>query len=200
MVNISEIKISYDKVLARLGYSKSRTLLDEKTGTLIRETLEAAQKLIKPKAVIAFENITVIDNIITFESGYKIESYDTAKLLAGCFKAYGIAVTIGNALEHKRNDFLLKKETFKGLIFDAAGSVAAEEAITSAAEQIKEFEEKSNNIMTRRFSPGYGDWKLETQKEFLKWLGASHIGIRLTAAYLMQPEKSVSALAGVQKN
>lgn len=198
MINISDIKIPYEKVLLRLGYSRSKTLLDEKTEMLIKEMLEAAQKIIKPKAVIAFENINIVENITTFESGYKIESYDIAKLLDGCFKAYGVAVTIGSSLENKRNDFLSKKETFKGLIFDAAGSVIAEEAITSANVQIRDFEEKNNNLTTKRYSPGYGDWHLSGQKEFLKWLGAEQIGISLTPGFLMKPEKSVSALIGVK--
>ena len=198
MINIANIKISYEKVLARLGYSKNRTVLNEKTAVLIKETVEAAQKLINPKAVVAFENITIDGIFILFENGYKIESRDTAKLLDGCFKAYGIAVTIGNALENKRNSFLSEKETLKGLIFDAAGSVAAEEAITAADAQIKAREEQNGNTATKRFSPGYGDWELENQKEFLNWLGASHIGITLTPAHLMLPEKSVSALIGIK--
>lgn len=200
MINVSDIKIPYEAVLARLGYSKAKTVLDEKTALLIKENTEIAQKLIKPKAVISFENITLLDNLITFESGYKIESYAAAKLLTGCFKAYGIAVTIGGALENRRNELLAKKETFKGLVLDASGSVAAEEAIIAANAQIKALEEKNNNIITKRFSPGYGDWILETQKEFLKWLGAAHIGIRLNESFMMQPEKSVSALIGVMKN
>ncbi len=199
MLNISAITIPYDKLLARLGYLKAQTRLDAKTEIAIKEILTQAQKLIKPKAVIAFENISVNENLITFENGFKIESFEAAKHLTSCFKAYGIAVTAGSALEHKRNDFIEKKETFNALIMDAAGSVAVEEAVNAANTQIAELEAKKNNIAVKRFSPGYGDWVLETQKEFLKWLGASQIGIHLNESYQMKPEKSVSALIGIKK-
>ena len=197
-INVSNIKISYDDVLQRLGYLKTSERPAQNLEIQIKECIETAQKLIAPKSVIAFDNITVSENLITFENGYKIKSLQAAKLFANCFKAYGTAVTIGAALEKKRNDLIAQKETFKAIILDAAGSVAAEEAVETVNAQIKEFEESNNNITTKRFSPGYGDWKLEAQEDFLKWTGAKQIGISLTASFQMQPEKSVSAIVGVR--
>ena len=69
----------------------------------------------------------------------------------------------------------------------------------TANARIKSFEEKENNFVTKKCSPCYGDRKLKTQKDFLKWLGAAQIGISLTKACLMQPEKSVSAIIGAGK-
>ncbi|MDR3275483.1 MAG: hypothetical protein LBS81_05960 [Endomicrobium sp.] len=198
MLNISTVKISYNKLLARLGYYQSKTRLDDKTAGLIRENLNFVQKIIKPKAVVAFENIKVIDNKVYFENGYTIESSNVAKLLRNCFKAYGVCVTIGGAVESKRDEFLKQKETFNALILDAAGSVAAEETITTANLQIGIYEEKNGNVLTKRYSPGYGDWILESNKDFLNWIGAEHIGIALNEFCQMQPEKSVSALIGVK--
>ncbi|MCL2335668.1 MAG: hypothetical protein FWC57_06345 [Endomicrobia bacterium] len=197
-INVSNIKISYEDVLQRLGYLKTSERPDQKLETEIKECIETAQKLIAPKAVIAFENITVSGSIVAFENGYKIESSQVAKLLKDCFKAYGVAVTIGPALEKKRNEFIAQKETFKAVILDAAGAVAAEEAVSTANKQITEFERTHNNKTSKRFSAGYGDWLLAKQKEFLEWLGAANIGIRLNNSFQMQPEKSVSAVIGVK--
>jgi hypothetical protein len=197
MINVSNIKITYEAVLIRLGYSRSLTKIDPKTENLIKENLSAAQKIIKPRAAVAFDNITLTQDEALCENGFKIRSKDVAKLLKGCFKIYGVVVTIGPAAEKRRDDFIAQKETFQALIFDAAGSAAAEETITSANRQIKEYEEKNGNIVTKRYSPGYGDWTLENQKNFLTWLGADKIGITLTDAHLMKPEKSVSAVIGV---
>ncbi|MCL2484445.1 MAG: hypothetical protein FWF00_00085 [Endomicrobia bacterium] len=199
MINVSAIQIPYKALLARLGYLQAKTKIDKKTEILIKENLDLAQKLIKPKAVLAFDNITVKNGIIELEDGFKIESSDITKLLDGCFKAYCIAVTIGQAIENKRNSFIDDKETFKALILDAAGSVAAEETISIAYRQIEDFEKKNGNVLTKRYSPGYGNWKLESQKDFLNWLGADKIGITLNDFFLMRPEKSVSALIGVKR-
>jgi len=185
--------------LIRLGYSRLLTKIDAKTENLIKENLSAAQKLIKPQAALAFDGIIVKQNEVLCSGGFRIKSGAVAKLFDGCFKMYGIAVTIGKDLEKQRDIFVKEKETFKALIFDAAGSVAAEEAVTSANKQIKEYEEKNGNIITKRYSPGYGDWALESQKDFLSWLCAGKIGITLTETFLMKPEKSVSAVVGVKR-
>jgi hypothetical protein len=204
MLRISTIEIPYNKLLMRLGYLQTKTKLDEKTADMIKEISSLAQKLIKPKAVIAFENIMMISgdktsNEISFENGYKIKSWNIMGLLKNCFKVYGIGITIGEALELRRDEFLKRKETLNALISDAAGSVAAEETISLANEQIKAFEEKNGNVLTRRYSPGYGDWILEDNRQFLNWIGAEHIGIKLNEFCQMKPEKSVTALIGVAR-
>jgi|LQAB01.1.fsa_nt_gi hypothetical protein len=204
MLRISTIEIPYSKLLARLGYLQTKSNLGEKTAGMIKEILSLSQKLIKPKVVIAFENIATISrdktsNEISFENGYKIKSESIAELLKNCFKVYGIAITVGGALEIRRDEFLKKKEIFNALVSDAAGSVAAEETISLANAQLKVYEEKNGNTLTRRYSPGYGDWMLEDNREFLDWIGAEYIGIKLNEFFQMKPEKSVSALIGVVK-
>jgi hypothetical protein len=199
MIKISTVEIPYNKLLVRLGYLQTKTKLDVKIASLIKENLSLVQKLIRPKVVVAFENITVINNEVLFEKGYKIKSSNVAALLKNSFKAYGVGVTIGNIVESRRDEHFKKKETFNALILDAAGSVAAEEIITLAYEQIKTYEENNNNFITKRYSPGYGNWKLEDNREFLDWIGAEYIGIKLSKFYQMKPEKSISALIGVAK-
>ena len=199
-INVSNIQIPYDDFLVRIGYKKSAGQPDKNTAILIEESFQTAKKLIKPKAAVVFSDIYINGNSIVFDNSFKINSSYAAKLFEGCFKAYGIAVTIGADIEKKRNDLIVKKETLQGFLLDAAGSAAAEEIIKTVNEQIKSFEETHNNITTKRFSPGYGDWELESQKEFLGWIGASEIGISLSPSCLMIPEKSVSAVIGVKKN
>ena len=198
-INFSNFQIPYNDFLIRIGYTKNAKLSDPHMQILVLESFELAKKLVRPKVAAVFSDITVSENLIAFKSGYKIESFQVAKLLQGCFRVYGLAVTIGTDLEKKRNDLISKKETLQAFLLDAAGSVAAEEAISSASVQIKEYETNNNNITTKRFSPGYGDWILESQKEFLEWVGASGIGISLSSSSQMFPEKSVSAIIGVKK-
>jgi cobalamin-dependent methionine synthase I len=122
------------------------------------------------------------------------------KLFQDCVKAYGIAVTIGPFLEQKRGVYISENEPARAVILDAIGSVAAEQLAEMAQTRIREEAEKAGLTTTRRFSPGYGDWPIESQKEFLKWLGAENIGINLNANFQMIPEKSVSAILGVKNH
>ncbi|MDR3071061.1 MAG: hypothetical protein LBU29_00410 [Endomicrobium sp.] len=199
MITVSTIKIPYDKLLIRLGYWQTKTKLNKKTDESIKEILDLAQKLIKPKIVTAFENTIVNEQEILFNNGYKIKSASVASLLRNSFRAYGVGITIGNTLEDKRAESLRKGEIFSALILDAAGSVAAEETMILVNAQIKIYEEKNGNKLTKRYSPGYGDWVLEDNRQFLSWLGAERIGIKLNEFCQMIPEKSISALIGVEK-
>ena len=55
-------------------------------------------------------------------------------------------------------------------------------------------------MLVRRYSPGYGDFPLEAQRELLGILDTPRaIGVSLTDTLLMAPSKSVSAVIGVKK-
>lgn len=51
--------------------------------------------------------------------------------------------------------------------------------------------------LTPPFSPGYGDWGLEAQRQVLSLLDAPRrLGLSITAGGMLVPEKSVTALVG----
>ncbi|MDR3330891.1 MAG: hypothetical protein LBS47_01435 [Endomicrobium sp.] len=197
---VPTVKISYTKLLIRLGYLHAKTKLTYKIACLIKENLNLAQKLIVPKVTVVFENVMMNQEFVSFKDGYEIVSSNVANLLKNSFKAYGVGITIGGALEKRRDEFFKKKATFNALIMDAAGSVAAEETMMLVNMQIKFYEEKLGNALTKRYSPGYGDWILDDNRNFLNWIDAESIGIDLNESCHMKPEKSISALIGVIKN
>lgn len=52
-----------------------------------------------------------------------------------------------------------------------------------------------------RFSPGYGDWRLEDQRQLLMLLDcAKRIGLTLTDGYMLTPIKSVTAVIGLTED
>ena len=60
-----------------------------------------------------------------------------------------------------------------------------------------EYEARGMYLMPR-FSPGYGDLRLDHQKDWFRLLDISkQIGIELTDSLLMVPTKSVTALIGI---
>jgi hypothetical protein len=195
----SKIEVPFDKILARLGYAYGATKLDQHTERIIKEEMENGKRLIIAHQAVASSAITIPGpGIVLIEPGLTIRSHKIAELLAGCVTAYGFAVTIGGHLEEQRNQYLNRRETARALILDAIGSVAVEELAELTQQGIADEAAKANMTATRRFSPGYGDWALSEQKEFLRWLGATNIGIRLTERFTMLPEKSISAILGVK--
>lgn len=200
MQTINDLKIPYNKVLARLGFASGKTVIDPKTTAALEQEILIAKKIIVPKQAIAFSAFKIIaDDIILIEPSFEIKSKDIANLLANCHLVYGFAVTIGTALEEKRNAYINEKETSHALMLDAIGSVAAEELAEITNQQIKTEAELVGNLTTMRFSPGYGNWPLNAQKDFLNWIGAQAVGIKLTPSFQMLPEKSVSAILGIYK-
>ena len=191
--------IPYDKVLARMGFARGKTNVDARTREMILKEMDIARALARPRQALASSKISrTAPSTIALEPGLIIRSHDVFSLLAECTEAYGFAVTIGPQLEEKCARYISEKENTRALILDAIGSVLAEELAEHAHNNLECEARAKGYSVTRRFSPGYGDWYLPSQKDFLAWLAAGDIGIRLTDSFQMLPEKSVTALVGVK--
>lgn len=199
-VQFASVNIPYDKVLLRLGYSRGKTKLDAGIRTILSEEVENSKKLITPHRVIASSKIRFIPpSGIVLDPSLSIKSIKIFKLLKDCSLAYGFAITIGPYLEEKRDQYLQKKEITRAMILDAIGSETADSLTELTHKKIADESLERGFSCTKRFSCGYGDWHVSGQKNFLKWLGAEQIGIKLTKHYQMLPEKSVTAIFGIKR-
>ncbi|MEA5000584.1 MAG: hypothetical protein VB017_01700 [Endomicrobiaceae bacterium] len=195
---ILNLKINYDSVIMRMGANKHKTKIEDNIKNSIIESIEFAKKLLKPKYAVSFADKRSAENKI-FLDGFIIESTDILKLLEKSYSVCGIAATIGSSLDDKIDLLLEEKKLALSYIYDAIGSVAIEELVDNICNDVKLNKSKENISYTRRFSPGYGDWPIENQKDFLKWLGADKIGISLSESCQMFPRKSVSAIFGMER-
>ena len=67
-------------------------------------------------------------------------------------------------------------------------------------EWVRGEEAVKGNLLSPRYSPGYGDVPLSVQKDICRELDcAKTVGITLTESLLMIPEKSVTAVIGIRK-
>ena len=94
------------------------------------------------------------------------------------------------------------RSTIKSAILQAAGAAAIEAFADEVTDQIRvEIENLLSQSETKfkmRFSPGYGDFSLEHQKDFFKLLQLEkNLGMSLNSALLMSPSKSITAVIGV---
>ena len=106
-----------------------------------------------------------------------------------------LAATLSEGVDRLIRRLELNRMT-SALIVDSMASAAIEQVCDMAEQEIlKNF---SGKYATWRFSPGYGDFPLETQKKFLEVLAASkRIGVNITQGGLMTPCKSVTAVMGI---
>jgi cobalamin-dependent methionine synthase I len=196
---LQKIVVPFDKVLARLQFAQGKTQLDGQTRQLIDEELELAARLIVARQAIASSVVTISGTTVMLAPNYSINSKSIAQLLQGAGTVYGFAVTIGAHLENKRRLHVENKETTRALILDAIGSVAVELLADMTNTQICDDARKQGHTCTQRFSPGFGDWAVSGQAEFLTWLDAKRIGVSLTPQSQMLPEKSISAIVGIKQ-
>ena len=120
-----------------------------------------------------------------------------ARHLDGAVSCAVMAVTIGMGVERELKR-LSAVDSLAGLIFDAAGTVAVEQAATACQRSIIAEAQARGLYANARFSPGYGDLPLAVQPVLLSTVDAQRrLGITLTNSLLMVPTKSVTALMGI---
>lgn len=123
---------------------------------------------------------------------------DIANHLDGCEKAILMCATLGAEI-----DKLIRinqiSDMAKAVVLDSFSSVAVEQVCNRVDEIIAEKYDGYN--MTFRFSPGYGDYPISLQQDFLRMLDAPRkIGLTTNDNYLLMPTKSVTAVLGLSKN
>ena len=117
--------------------------------------------------------------------------------LRGCREVYLLCGTLGTGF-----DALLRRVSAvsgaDALIVQAIGTAAIENLMDSLEDGIRK-ELSTGESLTARYSPGYGDFPLSSQRTILNLLDAPRkTGISLTDTMLMVPSKSVSAIAGIK--
>lgn len=126
----------------------------------------------------------------------RLKSAHLAENLSGCSHAILFAATIGTEADRQRRIASVTSPT-KALILDAMGSAAIEAFCDELCEVIKK--QYCGCRIHPRFSPGYGDLPLECQRELLGVLDAHRrIGLTLSDTLMMLPQKSVTAIMGIE--
>ena len=187
-VSPSRLEIGLCDVFRYLNVSSPDEELLKKAGDCLDEALNIAQlKAVYVKSNVKLENGKAIFDFM------EMESEKLCRFLDGCNEAYIFVATMGLNADMLVNRYM-KTDMARGVIFNAA-CVAVIEAFCDKLNGYLLGAENSG----RRFSPGYGDLKLEYQKELLSCLEADRrVGVTLTEGCLMIPTKSVSAIIGIK--
>ncbi len=140
-----------------------------------------------------------VKNVSCEFSGIKVTSGNLLKNLDGCAEIVMMAVTLGPA-----PDMLVRKaevrDMLKAYTYQAVGAAMAEAWCDEINDKIIE-EAKERGLHARpRFSPGYGDFPLDVQKDFERVLQMNKtIGVTLSDSLLMAPTKSITAVIGLSE-
>lgn len=192
------MNIETKEVLRYLGYKQSEP--DEKTLQLINHIKIEIITSIQPKSIYRECRLKYIsDNEITVD-GVPFKSKKLRQHLRNSDRILLFAATLG-----MQSDILVRRyqgvDTARAAVMQAALAAATESFCDEVCENIANEEKPNGYFLRPRFSPGYGDLPLESQREFFKVLDCTkRIGLTLSDSCLMIPTKSVTALIGLTKD
>lgn len=189
--------VNRKEIFRYLGYRNHPA--DERTEKLVEECL----KLLEKESAPAHRSLVfplVLEGNGNIDGGcFHTKSRNLEKNLKDCDQIMVFAATLGTGADyliHRYN----RIEMSRAVIFQAAAAAMIEAYCNELCRKWKEEYEAEGWYVRPRFSPGYGDFSLECQKDLLGALEAGkYTGIHLTDSLLMVPSKSVTAVMGMSR-
>ena len=187
-------------ILSRLKYNFHKTRADKKTLDLFEKTLGLALSFCECRGLYRFLDIDRKEGKrIELSDGTVFESASLAKFLKDSSKVVIMASTVGKDITDETNSLIAKNRASEAVIVDAAASEIADEMMNQINLVCANIAKRDGLKLTKmRFSPGYGDLGIENQRQFFKVLELEKNGFVFTESFMIVPEKSVTAIAGVE--
>ncbi len=188
MIKTRLTEANFNEILMYLGH-KGQDIKDVEPQ--IRACLASVTQACRPQLVYRYIDV---DKGNLFKDSEQIE-----ELLAGCRRAVIFAATLGSDV-----DRLISRTGLVNMadaaIQDACASALIENVCNNFESDLRIEVEAEGKFLTSRFSPGYGDWPVEKQRDIFRILNAEHrIGIGLNSSDMMSPAKSVTAVMGISR-
>ncbi|OPX45895.1 vitamin B12 dependent methionine synthase, activation domain [Ruminiclostridium hungatei] len=189
-----------DWILSRLGYRKGVTELKTRDLQLIDECIQQGGYLCKPAG--AYMNISIIDKDMTgivLDNNISLMSQSLSKLLKDSHSVILMASTVGHEVSKKVFTEIENGNASAGLILDSVASQTADAALDWMVQMLDKMLIREGKKLTKhRYSPGFGDLPLCYQKDIFEALQLFRLNMALTEKFMLIPEKSVIAIAGVE--
>jgi hypothetical protein len=175
-----------------LRYSDCKDLSPE-IEKLLNECIEEIKSKLSYKVCYCVLPVKATEKSIDFDA-FRVNSEKLSLNLKNCERVIVFGATLGTEI-----DRLIMKHgklsPTKALFFQSIGATQIEVLCDKFLEDIKK-DLKVN--LKPRFSPGFGDLELTTQKDIFNVLDCpKNIGLTLNDSLIMSPSKSVTAFIGV---
>lgn len=132
-------------------------------------------------------------------AGMEIRSANLVRNLRGCEEVFLMAATLGIGPDRLIARASVSRMS-RAVVLQAASAAMIEAWCDAVNREIMGVAAGQGLYCRPRFSPGYGDFPLETQRELAQILRIQkEIGVSLTQTLLMMPSKSVTAVIGLSR-
>jgi hypothetical protein len=193
-----QAEAAMDHILMRMGYKKGITKMSPQDKARIGDEIKKARMLCRLQG--AYLKLKIADNksgSLELENGAVFKSSKLCALLEKSGETVLMASTAGKEPVEARDREVTAGNGSAALIIDAVASETADAGLDWIQAFLNSQMAKQGRKLTTRYSPGYGDLDLSAQKVIYDALKLEKIGISITDRYLLIPEKSVLAIAGI---
>lgn len=200
VVHSIPVSLPEREIFFRMKYNVHKTEMDDDYRKRIISVMNRGFAQCEPRGTWILLDITERDEIsVAFEGGFTIQSESIGKLLAHSESAVFMGATAGAGIVDLAREAVEKGDGSSAVIYDAVGSETAEAAIDWLNRFVgSELRRRGKVLTPMRFSAGYGDFLLENQRLFYELLDLKRFGVSLTDSCILIPEKTVTAIAGVE--
>lgn len=167
----------------------------ESTLQLLDECINEAYDILKYKVCYCLLPVITTEDLCDF-GAFSVKSHKLATNLSNCTQVILMAATVGIELDRLITKYS-RISPSKALMLQAFGAERIETLCDQFCADIKN---TLNLPIKARFSAGYGDLPLDTQKSIFALINPQkHIGLTLNDSMLMSPSKSVTAFIGIKE-
>ena len=189
------MKMNLKEIQRYLGYGRSEA--DETVLKLIRECWNELEEAAVFRTVSRSYPLKLTGEKEIDMTCLRTESKDLMKNLRGCDEVLLFAATLGSQVDmliHRYN----RLQVSRAVVLQAAAAAMLEAYCDQLNENFRREQEARGRFLRPRFSPGYGDFSLECQRDLTRALETGKmVGITLTDSLMMVPSKSVTAVIGI---
>lgn len=183
--------LDLEEILRYLEYRGQ--IIDDNLNAQIHRCIETVNRVAKPRYTFKeyiLEEMGILPKELSFLSGEDIKKH-----IKYCNKIILFAATIGIDVERQIRIAGVKNVS-DSVIMDSCASTLIEAVCDNIDTKFRL--KNVGKYLTFRFSPGYGDLPISTQREFSHILDTGKkIGLNISESGIMIPRKSVTAIIGV---
>ena len=184
------------EILRYLGHRGQE--IPENVEELIKECERELEQMASPRAMWKEYPLSIHDHVL--DMGFlQTKSKSLERNLRDCERVILFAATLGSRVDvllHRYNMIQMSK----AVVMQAASVAMLETFCDEKNQELKSSYEAKGWYLRPRFSPGYGDFPLECQREIAPALEmGKRIGVNLTDTLLIMPSKSVTAVIGASR-
>lgn len=195
------VPLPKEAILRRLGYKRGVTGLSPEEAGKLEITIDEALSHIRLRG--AARRLAVTERgpgSLKLAGGIELAGKKLAAMLNDSEEALLMAATGGPEIIEAIGRLSGTGNLSRAVVFDAVASEVVDSALDWIAGYYNNMLRREGRQLTpRRYSAGYADFVLENQAIFYRELQLEKLGVQLTGSFILVPEKSVTAIAGIEK-